>query len=156
MFKLDSEAAALTTFRPKDRKLVEFSPDLKWPLIVRHCASWVHPAGGRVYVVFAVPGGAPTGLAFDSDGGGGAGVPHMCDWCHRSGSGTEVGLLTTRLNSHKRVGVHVCSTLNCKDHLEDEANRAGRSVLPELEKLVARMGRFASEALGIDLSGAGR
>jgi hypothetical protein len=52
--------------------------------------------------------------------------------------------------------VNVCSDLSCKQKLEDEANRSGRSVLPMMEKLIARMGRFASESLKIDLSGAGR
>ena len=108
-----------------------------------------------MYLVFAVPGGAPTGISFDTNGSG-AQVPQMCDWCHSMGSGSEVGLLTARLNSKKRVGVNLCADLSCKAKLEDEANRTGASVLPALQKLVARMGRFASEGLHIDLTGAGR
>jgi hypothetical protein len=64
--------------------------------------------------------------------------------------------LSATLNAKKRVGVHVCLDLSCRQKLEDEANRSGRSVLPAIEKLITRMGRFASEALNIDLSGAGR
>jgi hypothetical protein len=52
--------------------------------------------------------------------------------------------------------VNVCTDLSCQQKLEDEANRSGRSVLPAMEALLARIGRFASEALKIDLSGAGR
>lgn len=156
MFKLENEEALLATFRPKDRKRVELSADLKLPVLVRHYLAWTHPAGGRVYLVFAAPGGAPTGIAFDTNGGGPSLLPHMCEWCHCAGMGTQVGMLTADVNGKKRVGVHVCVDLGCKQKLEDEADRSGRSVLPAMEKLVERMGRFASEALGIDLSGANR
>jgi hypothetical protein len=154
MFKLDSEETLLATFRPRDRKWVQLSPDVTLPVLVRDYLAWTHPAGGRVYLIFSIPGGMPTGILFDTNGGSGAPVPQMCDWCHCGG--THVGLLTTRFNGKKRVGVHICSDLSCKQKLDDEANRSGRSVLPEMEKLIHRMGRFASEALKIDLSGAGR
>ena len=150
MFKLESEEALLAAFRPKDLKWVELVPEIKPPMLVRDYLSWVHPAGGRVFLVFAVPGGVPTGIVFD--GKAGASVPAMCDWCHCMSTGTGVGLLVTQVNSKKRVGVHVCSDLSCKRKLEEEADRSGRSVLPQMEKLIERMGRFASEALKIDLS----
>jgi hypothetical protein len=44
----------------------------------------------------------------------------------------------------------------CQQKVEEECSRAGKSLRPAMEKLVARMGRFASEALKIDLTGAGR
>jgi hypothetical protein len=150
MFRLESEAALLNAFRPSDRKLVELQPGLKLPLFVRDYLAWTHPAGGRAYVVFAVPEGSPTGIVFDTNGGGSS-VPSMCDWCHFNGVGSQVGLLTARVNSKKRVGVHICSDLSCKQKLEDEANRSGISALPLMKKLMERMGRFASEALRIDL-----
>ena len=155
MFKLDTEQALLAAFRPHDRKLVELVPEVRLPAIVRSYLAWTHPAGGRVFLVFAIPGGAPTGIAFDTSGAGPA-VPHLCDWCHGHASGTGIGLLTARLHSKKTVGVHICSDLGCQRKLEDEANRSGRNVKPALDALVAKMGRFASEALQIDLSGAGR
>ncbi len=152
MFKLDSEEMLLATFRPKDRKAVELATGMTFPRLVRHYLAWSHPAGGRVYVVFAVPGGVPTGIAFEGSSNG-ALVPHMCDWCHCTGSGTEIGMLTAYVNARKRVGVQVCSDLSCLQKLEEAADRAGASVLPAAEKLVARMGRFAAEALKIDLLG---
>lgn len=152
MFNLESEEAVRSAFRPKDLKLLELPAGIQFPLFVRDYLAWTHPAGGRVYLVFAVPGGVPTGIVFDGKGNGSAAtVPAMCDWCHCSSAGTGVGLLTARLNSKKTVGVHACCDLSCKQKLEDEANRSGRSVLPAMEKLIARMGRFASEALSIDL-----
>jgi hypothetical protein len=54
------------------------------------------------------------------------------------------------------VGVHVCTDLGCQQRLEDEADRSGRSAVPAMAALLARMGRFAREGLQIDLSGAGR
>jgi len=155
MFMLDTEAALLDAFRPKDRKSVEISRDLKFPLFVRDYVAWVHPSGGHVYLVFAVPQGAPTGITFETTGGAGTTVPQMCDWCHSAGVGT-VALLTAIVTAKKRAGVHVCADLSCREKLEDDANRAGRSVLPAMAKLVERMGRFASDVLGIDLSGARR
>lgn len=155
MFKLDSEAALLKAFRPKDRKHVELSPDFTFPLAVHDYVAWPHPGGGRVFLVFATRGGAPTGIAFDTNGGS-SGVPQMCTWCHSAAVGTGVGLLTATLNGNKRVGVMVCADLSCAKKLEDQANLGGFSPRPAMEKLIERMGRFASDALHIDLSGAGR
>ena len=151
MFKLDSQEALLASFRPKDRASVELQRELTLPLFVRDYLAWLHPAGSHAYLVFAVPGGTPTGIVFDTNPGGDAAVAMMCDWCHTSGVGNRVGLLTARLNAKKRVGVRVCCDLSCKQKLEDEFDRTGRSVLPAMEKMLARMGRFASEALQIDL-----
>jgi len=155
MFTLALEKDLLASFRPKDRKLVELTPELRFPLEVEGYLAWTHPAGGRVFLVFAVPGGVPTGVVFDADGAGPQ-VPHMCNWCHSSGSGTEIGLLTAKLNGRKRVGVHVCSDLSCKRKLEELADLTGQAAPPLVAKVVARMGQFASEGLKIDLSGAGR
>jgi hypothetical protein len=134
---------------------VELPPGASFPLFVRHCIAWPHPAGGRVFVVFSMPTAVPTGIAFDTNASGPP-VPHMCDWCHSPGLGTQIGLLTATVNRQKRAGVHACVDLSCVTKIEDEANRSGRSPLPAIEALLNRMGRFAHEALGIDLSGAGR
>lgn len=151
MFKLESEQAVLKSFRSKDRKLVELSREVKLPAFVRHYLAWSHPSGGRVYLVFAPPGGAPIGIAFDRNSAGPP-VPHMCDWCHTSGLGAQVGLLTAKLSATKTVGVHVCSDLGCGQRLEDEADRSGENVLPAMERLLARMARFSSEGLRLELT----
>lgn len=151
MFTLASESALVAAFRPKDAKLFEPPPQQTYPAFVRDYLAWVHPAGGRVFLVFAVPGGTPTGIVFDTNGGLGPSVPAMCDWCHCSAAGTGVGLLSARLNAKKRVGVHVCADLSCRQKLEDEADRSGRSVVPAMARLIERMRRFAHEALQIDL-----
>lgn len=150
MFKIASEKDLLSTFRVKDRKLVEISKDVKLPLFVRNYLAWPHPAGGRMFLVFCIPDGTPTGLVFDTHGDGPA-VPHMCDWCRCAGLGSRVGLLTTRASGKRTVGVHVCSDLGCQQKLEDEADRSGNSVLPSMAALMLRMARFASEGLNIDM-----
>jgi hypothetical protein len=151
VFKLDSPDALLKTFRPKDLPLVELPPQVRYPLVVKDYLAWPHPGGGRVMMVFAVPKGTPTGLVFDTNGGSSG--PSMCSWCHCPSAGTGVGLLTATLNSNKRVGVQICTDLSCAEKLEDAANLSGASVRPAMEKLIARIGQFASEALKIDLMG---
>ena len=155
VFTLASDADLLRAFRPKDRAGLELDPALRFPLEVRDYLAWRHPAGGRVYLVFTAPGGVPTGIAFDANHSGEHAVM-MCDWCHSFASGTHVGLLTATLNGTKRIGVHLCSDLSCKAKLEEQANLAGRPVEPLVAAVVSRMGRFASEGLHIDLSGANR
>lgn len=157
MFKLDTEAALLAAFRPKDKKRVELPKDLKLPVLVHDYLAWTHPAGGRLFLIFQVPGGIPTGIAFDVDGGGGgAAVPHLCEWCHQTGAGNQVGLLSATVNAKRRAGVHVCVDLSCGKKLEEAADLGGYSARPGLEKLVGRMARFAEQALHIDPLGTGR
>ncbi|HEY1086607.1 MAG TPA: FBP domain-containing protein [Archangium sp.] len=151
MFKLDSEEALVKAFRPKDRQHVEVIKELQFPMIVTDYVGWVHPSGGCVFLVFAAPKGPPIGIVFDSNGGSGPGVVQMCDWCHGHAGGSGVGMLTAKVNSKRRVGVYACIDLSCAQKLEDEANRNGSSPRPAMEKLIQRMGRFANEALGIDL-----
>ena len=156
MFKIDSAEALLKSFRPKEVRAVELPPGITYPRFVRDYLSWAHPAGGRMFLVFAVPGGVPCGICFDANDGGGTSTANMCDWCHHSGSGTQVGLLTATVNARRRAGIHVCSDLSCNQKLNEDAMRTGRSVLPEMEKLISTMARFATEALNIDVMGGNR
>ena len=107
-------------------------------------------------MVFAVGRGAPTGLVFDANPGGDGTTAHMCDWCHFTGTGNQVGLLTAELNSRKRLGVNVCRDLSCKDKVEEAANLGGKNVVLATEKLLGRIAQFAGASLKIDLTGAGR
>lgn len=150
MFLIETEKAFLDAFRPRDRKFVEPPRDTRFPLFIRDYLAWVDPSGVRVFLVFSAPGSKqPTGIAFRRDQQGDPASPHMCDWCHLS-TGADVGLLTTDVNSKRRVGTNLCLDLRCGERLEAVTNRAGQSVLDSQQKLVARMTRFAREALGID------
>ena len=156
MFKLESEKALMDAFRTKDRPQVELTRELQLPLFVRHYVAWKHPAGERLYLVFAVPGGAPTGIVFDSFKGEGPAVAQMCHWCHSPSAGADIAMLMTKVSGKRTIGVQVCADLSCQRKLEDEADRSGLSVLPAMNTLVERMGRFAHEGLGIELTAAGR
>src|SRR5690242_4986135 len=105
MFMLDSEEALLEAFRPKDRTHVEITRELSLPMFVRDYLAWTRPSGSHIYLVFAAPGGVPTGIVFETNGGGaGATVPQLCDWCHTAGLGGQVGLLTARVTAKTRAG----------------------------------------------------
>ena len=110
------------------------------------------PYGVRVFLVFTAPGSKrPTGIAFRRDQQGDKTLaPHMCDWCRSHGAADQIGLLTTNVDSKRRVGVNLCLDLRCNERLEAATNRAGGSVLDESQKLIERMARFANEALGIE------
>lgn len=151
MFKLDDEKAVLDSFRTRDRKHVELPDDLKFPVILRDYVAWRHPAGGRLYLVFAPEEGHPTGIVFDTNGGSGGQVPQMCTWCHSSAGAGSVAMLTATASNRKRVGVLVCGDLSCKAKLEEACNLAGKSLQDALAGLVGLMGHFAEDGLGIDL-----
>jgi hypothetical protein len=150
MFRIESEKDLQRAFRPRDRQTLELPEGLQFPLFVRDYLSWVEPTGTRVNLVLAVPGSRlPVGITFRRDAHGGPGGPCMCDWCHTPGSVEGIGMLTTDVNSKRRVGVNLCLDLRCKDKLESAADLSGRHFRDLLPPLLARMNRFAREALGI-------
>ncbi|RKH33568.1 hypothetical protein D7Y13_11595 [Corallococcus praedator] len=150
MFRIETEKELLRAFRSRDRKFVELPKGTKFPLFIRDYFAWVDPYGVRVFLLFTAPGGRqPTGIAFRRDHQGDKSlVPQVCDWCRTSEA--EIGLLTTDVDSKRRVGVNLCMDLRCGERLESVANLSGRSVLDDTQRLVERMARFASEALGLE------
>lgn len=154
MFRIETEKELLNAFRSRDRKHVELPKGTKFPLFIRDYLAWVDPYGVRVFLVFTAPGGKrPTGIAFRRDQQGDKNVaPHVCDWCRSGGTSDQIGLLTTDVDSKRRVGVNLCLDLRCNERLETTANLAGRSVMDETKRLMERMARFGSEALGMEFS----
>ncbi|HVE86906.1 MAG TPA: FBP domain-containing protein [Myxococcales bacterium] len=155
MFRLTSEEMLVRSFRPRDRKDLELPAGVKFPLFVRNYLAWRDPSGTSLRVVFSLPGGVPTGILLKRNHGDKQ-PTQMCEWCHTTGGSDEIGLLTADANSRKRVGIVACLDLRCQEKIEDAANRGGKSALDAEKALLERMGKFAREALGIDLSGAGR
>lgn len=153
MFRIETEKELLSAFRSRDRKHVEPPKGTRFPLFVRDYLAWVDPYGVRVFLVFSAPGSKrPTGIAFRRDQQGDkASAPHVCDWCRASGATDQIGLLTTDVDSKRRVGVNLCLDLRCSERLESAMNLAGRSAVEENKKLLERMARFATEALGLEL-----
>ncbi|WP_224242025.1 FBP domain-containing protein [Hyalangium gracile] len=152
MFQIASEKDFLNTFRSRDRKVVEPPKGTRFPLFVRDYLAWVDPYGVRVFLVFQAPGQQrPIGIAFRRDQQGDKTLTsRLCEWCHAYGSADQIGLLTTDLDSKRRVGVNLCLDLRCGERLESTANREGRSVLDDIKALLGKMERFASEGLGLD------
>lgn len=153
MFRIETEKDFLNAFRSRDRKVVEPPKGTRFPLFVRDYLAWVDPYGVRVFLVFTAPGGQrPIGIAFRRDQQGDKALAlRVCDWCRTSGSADQVGLLTTDVDSKRRVGVNLCLDLRCNERLEATTNMAGGSVLDENRQLIERMTRFADEALGMEL-----
>lgn len=151
MFRIETEKELLRAFRSRDRKHVELPKGTRFPLFVRDYFAWSDPYGVRVFLVFTPPGSTqPLGIAFRKDQQGDKNVmPHVCDWCRNHGTSDQVGLLTTDVDSKRRVGVNLCLDLRCNERLEDVANMAGRNVLDEAQHVIERMARFAHEALGM-------
>jgi hypothetical protein len=153
MFRIETEKDLLNAFRSRDRKHVELPKGTRFPLFVRDYLAWVDPYGVRVFLVFTAPDSQrPTGIAFRRDQQGDKNtVPHVCDWCRSHGTSDQVGLLTTDVDSKRRVGIGLCLDLRCSERLETTANLAGRNVIDETKRLIERMARFAHEALGMEL-----
>jgi hypothetical protein len=153
MFRIETEKELLSAFRSRDRKFVELPKGTRLPLFVRDYLAWVDPYGVRVFLVFTAPGSKrPTGIAFRRDQQGDKTLAiGVCDWCRASGSTDQIGLLTTDVDSKRRVGVNVCLDLRCNEKVEAAMNMAGRSPVEELQQLIERMSRFASEGLGLEL-----
>lgn len=150
MFQLKTENDLLSAFRTRDRKYVEVPEGVKFPLFVQDYLAWVDPAGVRTFLVFSAPGDAvPTGVAFRRDQSGEAAHSGMCEWCHSHASADEIGLLTTDVSTHKRVGLILCRDLSCGRRIEDAADRSGKNPREQAKVMLGRMRRFAEEALGI-------
>lgn len=152
MFRIETEKQLLNAFRSRDRKYVELPKGTKLPLFVRDYFSWVDPYGVRVFLVFSAPGSkALTGIAFRRDQQGEKlSAPRVCDWCLNYGGSDQVGLLTTDVDSKRRVGVMLCLDLRCNERLESAADRSGRSYVEDSKRMMGRMARFATEALGLN------
>lgn len=154
MFTIESEKALIDAFRPRDRRTLELPEGVKYPLFVRDYLAWVEPTGVRVFLAFNLPKGALTGIAFRRDQQGERSTSAMCEWCHWSGGGTSVGLLTAQASSKRRVGVNLCLDLTCSAKMEQIANLSGRNYVEMARQHHERILKFAHEGLGIDLSGA--
>ncbi|MFP2924488.1 FBP domain-containing protein [Pyxidicoccus sp. 3LG] len=130
MFRIESEKELLAAFRSRDRKHVELPKGTKLPLFVRDYLSWVDPYGVRVFLVFTAPGSKRlTGIAFRRDQQGDKTlVARVCDWCRNAGSGDQIGLLTTDVDSKRRVGVNLCLDLRCNERLESTTDLAGANL----------------------------
>jgi hypothetical protein len=117
MIKIADENQLLSSFRTLDRDEVQIPSGLKFPLAVRDYFKWIEPSGHRVYLVFPdQETGTPTGLVFQRTKVSPENPAAMCQWCHAVRSGSGVSLLTVAASRNRRVGVYLCSDLECREH----------------------------------------
>lgn len=104
-------------FRPLDQDQVIVPTTMRFPLAVKDYVSWREPSGHRTYLVFNDPvRNQPLGVVFERSHGSQK-VPMMCEWCHSVRPQSDVALMTATASEKRRVGVHLCSDLLCKERI---------------------------------------
>ncbi len=152
MIRITSENQLLDSFRTIDRDQVALPKDLQFPLAVKDYMSWVEPSGHRVYLVFEdSASGHPMGIVFQRTHAAPETSASMCQWCHKVSSGSKVSLLTATANRNHRVGVHLCSDLNCRENVltPPGVNDFYESLSGQerVQRVLQRMGEFAKRNL---------
>jgi hypothetical protein len=148
MLRIASDTDLMGAFRDIDRREVQIPSSLSFPLAVKSYFAWVEPSGHRVYLVFEDPSsGHPLGLVFQRTRGAADTPVAMCQWCHTVRPGPAVSLLTVAVEPNRRIGVHLCSNLNCRENIESGPSihdiRETVSAHERLLGIVSRMSEFA-------------
>lgn len=152
MIKITSENQLLETFRSLDRDQVQVPAEFKFPLAVKDYLSWIEPSGHRVYLVFEdTASGLPLGVVFERTPAPPSTPASMCQWCHSVRSGTGVSLLTTAASKNRRVGLHLCTDLNCRERAMGAPGihdfNESLSGVEKVKQVVRRMNEFAKSNL---------
>jgi hypothetical protein len=147
MIRIHSEQELREAFRPLDREELALPQDLEFPFVVKDYFAWTEPSGFRIYLVLADRlKRLPMGIVFRRDQSGGD-TPRMCEWCHSVRGGNAVTLLTAAASEKRRVGLHLCGDLSCKDRVDaapgpDDVPQV-LSGVARLRRITERMGDFA-------------
>lgn len=147
VFKISNEQELKECFRPLDREEVIVPQDFHYPAIVKDYLTWVEPSGYRVYLVFSDRLGAPPlGIVFRRDQSAGTAAA-MCEWCHSVRTGDGVSVLSANSSSRKRVGLHLCRDLSCKEKAESEPGvhdfPISQSPQEKIKRIIGKMAAFA-------------
>jgi hypothetical protein len=127
MALVHSEEELLRCFRQLDRREVELSDELVYPIVVDEVLSWA--VGPRAFLLFSdAPGRPLRGIVFHRNNGGEPDVAAMCEWCHTSLRHGGVKLMTARCDRRRSVGLYLCSNLRC----------VSPSVIPRIRELASR------------------
>jgi len=150
MFRISSENELLSSFRAIDLDEVQIPADFHFPLAIKDYLSWIEPSGHRVYLVLedTIDGGV-KGIVFQRTHGGPDAPASMCQWCHSVRTGGGVALLTATAGPKRRIGLHLCSDLACKEHLLPGVQdfQESLSVSERKQRLFQRMREFAKRHL---------
>jgi hypothetical protein len=147
MLRITSETELLETFRALDRDEVQTPHGVKYPLAVRDYLAWPEPSGHRIFLVFEDQATKqPRGVVFQRTPAPADTPASMCQWCHAVRSGSGVGLLTAAAGRNRRIGLHLCSDLNCRDHALGAPGihdfNEGLSSTEKMQRLLQRMSDF--------------
>jgi len=146
MFLFKSENEFVDSFRPVDQKQIRVPQGTKFPLVVRDYFAWTDSSNSRVYLVFSEPDvKKPIGVVFEREHPRGETTAAICEWCHSFGSTNQIGLLTLEVNPKRRVGIHLCLDLSCRDKIDKNlsltpiaAQERIRQVVEGMSKIVRR------------------
>jgi hypothetical protein len=152
MLRIASQEQLLDKFRDIDRDQVQIPPTFRFPLAVKDYLSWVEPSGHRVYLLFEdVSSGDPMGVVFQRTHGAHDTAAAMCQWCHTVRPGPAVGLLTASVDRNHRIGIHLCTNLNCRENTLKEPGihdlRESLGKYERLHRILERMTDFAHRNL---------
>ena len=151
MICISSEPHLKHAFREIDQDAVLIPRSLPFPIVIRDYIAWSEPSGHRVFLVFQDPrGGGARGIVF-TRGQAANDVVQMCEWCHSVRGGNSVRLLTAQVGRNRRVGVHLCQDLNCKENVLGKPGvndmREPYSGYEKLYRTLLKMSDFAHHAL---------
>ena len=151
MIRIASFEHLLEKFRELDRAEVQIPAAFKFPMALKDYLAWVEPSGHRVYLLFEdQSSGEPMGIVFQRNNGAADTPAAMCQWCHTVRPGPAVGLLTAAAGKNHRIGVHLCSTLNCRENKGKPGIHDMRESLgahERLHEILERMSSFAHRNL---------
>ena len=147
-FTLRSETDLIATFRDQEKDRIVLPKHAQYPVPVEHYFAWTEPSGVYTYLVFKRSDWeTPLGLVFQRNGQGSHfGPAGLCDWCHTSGAGDEVGLLTTTLTPQSTGGTWLCLDLSCTQKIEERTGMGGKNTEKHIRKLCERIGKFYQRA----------
>ena len=155
MIRFSTPHDLLESFRTANRRLVEMPDSIAFPFILRDYISWNDPSRRQTTVVFqTLLKSAPIayGIVFKYASGQTEAPVQMCQWCHSVRRGPAVDLLTIDVGPKRRIGLYLCRTLDCKEHLSQRVT--GTSDLHEtipgdenIKRLLERMTEFAQRNL---------
>lgn len=152
MIRISSTQELLEAFRTIDRDDVQIAKDFRFPMTYRDYLAWPEPSGHRMYLVFqdAVTG-VLRGVVFQRTRGSAEASPAMCQWCHSVRPGQAVSLMTAAAGPNRRVGVHLCSDLNCRDNVFSTPGihdfHEGFAPQERLLRVLGRMVEFSNKNL---------
>jgi hypothetical protein len=149
MSVVTSESDLVSCFRKLDRRDVELSPDVCFPLAFGEAFAWA--VGPRAFLVFRDRPDKPLrGIVFHRTSGDLPDVAAMCEWCHTVRGHGGVKLLSARASDRRRIGLYLCSDLGCVTRVGDlstdeltEGPEAGRLA----QRALRRIADFAARRL---------